>query len=86
MGDGYRALQHLEQLGRYDLIVSNPPLHSGKHLDLRVLEELVLQSGDWLKRRGQLILVVQRQRPLPEVKGRTPRLLADDGRYRVWAL
>jgi 16S rRNA (guanine1207-N2)-methyltransferase len=86
LSDGYARLGELEGAGRYDLIVSNPPLHSGAHLDLRILGELVAKAGDWLHRKGELVLVVQRQRPLPELRGRTPRLLADDGRYRVWSL
>lgn len=86
LSDGYKGLASVEGAGRYDLIVSNPPLHSGVHLDLRILEELVVQASQWLHRKGELVLVVQRQRPLPELRGRTPRLLADDGRYRVWSI
>lgn len=87
LSDGYRGLADLEDSGRYRLIISNPPLHSGgTGLDLRILQEVVNDSLRWLHRKGTLVLVVQRQRPIPELKGKTARLLADDGRFRVWAL
>ncbi|TNE85651.1 MAG: class I SAM-dependent methyltransferase [Deltaproteobacteria bacterium] len=86
LSDSYSGLSQIDGAGRYDLIVSNPPLHSGTSLDLRVLQELVTQAGQWLHRKGTLALVVQRQRPLPDLPGKQARLLADDGRYRVWAL
>ncbi|MCP3986248.1 MAG: class I SAM-dependent methyltransferase [bacterium] len=60
LGDGWSAVP--DGL-RFDLIASNPPLHSGKDHDLRGLVRLVEGSRRRLTRRGRLTLVTQR--PLP---------------------
>lgn len=73
---------------RFDLVVSNPPLHgTSNHMDTSMLEMLVKGAAKRLTRRGQLVFVVQRQRPVERLlqahlRGHT--LLADDGRFRVW--
>ncbi|MCB9797242.1 MAG: methyltransferase [Alphaproteobacteria bacterium] len=73
--------------GGYDLVLSNPPIHVGKELDLGVLERLVARLPSLLAPGGAAILVVQRQRAthqlLEAALGR-PRLLKEDGRFRVW--
>ena len=38
---------------RYDLIVSNPPVHFGKGTDYSILEGLVRGAKDRLHRRGE---------------------------------
>ncbi|MBW2242593.1 MAG: class I SAM-dependent methyltransferase [Deltaproteobacteria bacterium] len=60
LGDGWSAVP--EAL-RFDLIASNPPLHSGKDQDLRGLVQLIEGSRRRLTKRGRLALVTQR--PLP---------------------
>lgn len=53
-GDGWAAVE----LGaRFDLILSNPPLHRGHGQDLRVLHELVDQAPERLLPGGRLCLV-----------------------------
>ena len=85
-GDGFAAIEGSCEPGSFDLIVSNPPLHVGNQLDMRVLHELVTGASAWLTPKGSLWLVTQRQRPLPEVAGRTPRVITSTGRFCVWAL
>lgn len=45
---------------RYDLIVSNPPLHRGGHEDFAALESLVRDTPNRLRHDGALIAVIQR--------------------------
>jgi 16S rRNA (guanine1207-N2)-methyltransferase len=73
---------------RYDLIVSNPPLHTGVREDHRTLERLITEAPPHLMPGGRLVLVVQRRIPLDRLLATgfdTIETLADDGRYRVWA-
>jgi len=49
---------------RYDLIVSNPPLHRGKKEDKTALLALISESKKRLYRQGSLVLVVRRQLPV----------------------
>jgi 16S rRNA (guanine1207-N2)-methyltransferase len=53
LGDGFRDLP---PKARYDVIVSNPPTHSGRE----VLDEMVAGAYKALKPRGQLYLVINR--------------------------
>ena len=53
LGDGFRDLP---PKARYDVIVSNPPTHSGRE----VLDEMVAGAYKALKPRGQLFLVINR--------------------------
>lgn len=88
VGDRWSGLARLDAPRRgYDLIASNPPLHQGRDLDLGVLTDLVAGARARLRPRGRLVVVVQSQRPvgalLEEHVGRS-KLIAEDGRYRVW--
>jgi 16S rRNA (guanine1207-N2)-methyltransferase len=73
---------------RYDLVVSNPPLHVGTREDTRTLEALIKDAPRHLRPTGQLVMVVQRRialtRSLESVFSAVS-VLADDGRYRVWS-
>lgn len=53
LGDGFRDLPPKT---RYDVVLSNPPTHSGRE----VLEEMVSGAYKALKPRGQLFLVINR--------------------------
>jgi 16S rRNA (guanine1207-N2)-methyltransferase len=53
LGDGFRDLPAKT---RYEVIVSNPPTHSGRE----VLDEMVAGAYKALKPRGQLFLVINR--------------------------
>ena len=86
-GAGWSALAALP-LPRHgaDLILSNPPLHAGHHIDLRVLDDLVRGARLALAPGGLLALVTQRQRP-PFGRKPTPpgaHVVADDGRFAAW--
>lgn len=68
-------------------IVSNPPFHQGSATDDRVTATLVAGAPSRLARGGTLTLVCNRFLPVPDRLDRTfggHRILADDGRYRVY--
>jgi 16S rRNA (guanine1207-N2)-methyltransferase len=71
---------------RYDLIISNPPIHDGVAESHRVLERLIAEAPAYLTPAGALMLVVQRRvavLPLLEKAFGAARILADDGRFTV---
>lgn len=87
LGNGWLALP--SKARPYDLIVSNPPLHKGKHKDFGILRHLIDGARERLSRRGTLIFVVQSTAPVARLAreaGATPHILHDDPRYRVWQL
>ena len=59
LGDGWQALDN----SRYDLILSNPPIHTGKGEDFRVLTRLIEGAPAKLRPGGALQIVVQRTVP-----------------------
>ena len=84
VGDGWGAIE----LGaRFDMVLSNPPLHRGQSDDRRVLEALIQQGPLRLVSGGRMVLVTWRTagagRLLTEAFGRA-ELLAEDRRYQVW--
>jgi 16S rRNA (guanine1207-N2)-methyltransferase len=75
--------------GRFDLIVSNPPIHRGRQRDLGVVTALIAGARRHLRKGGALLIVVQKTVPVPRLaEGRIVAidLLAEDGGYRVWRL
>lgn len=79
----------LAQAGRYKLIVSNPPIHDGRALNLRVLEALIAQAPQHLERGGRLMIVTQQTVPVPRIAQdhfSGVELLSEDRGFRVWAL
>lgn len=74
-------------MGRFDLIVSNPPFHHGHRPDLELAERFVRDSRSHLKPGGSLLIVCNRTLPYPkwmeDTFGRVIKV-AEDGRYRVW--
>jgi len=73
--------------GRYDAILSNPPLHEGFVEDHSLLEQLIADAPDRLAPGGMLQLVVQRRVPLDRMLARhfeDVAVVAGNGRYRVW--
>ena len=84
--DGWQGVPEGE---RFDLIVSNPPIHRGKEEDFGVLRALLEDAAPRLLPSAQLWFVVQRQVPveaiLRESKAwRAHELIAQDTRFRVW--
>ena len=63
LGDGLRAVAD----SRYDFIISNPPIHTGKGEDFRVLSDLIEQSPGRLRKGGSILLVVQRTVPAQDL-------------------
>ena len=70
---------------RYDLIVSNPPVHFGKEFDLSILEGLLGGAKARMHRRGHMLLVLQSHIALTRLisKSKTEILVEKSG-YRVW--
>ena len=73
LSDGWSALGRDE---RFDLIVSNPPVHNGERTDLRVLRELITHAPSHLTEGGSLYIVAQESIP---VGAMLSAARADDG-------
>ncbi len=74
--------------GPFDLIVSNPPIHTGKPQSLRTVEAFIREAPRVLARRGELIVVAQRRLPVGDLLARSfnrVRTDADRGPVRVRA-
>lgn len=77
----------LPKYRRYDRIVSNPPIHTGKGRDYTVLTRLVEGAEARLLPNGSLWMVVQRQvpvRPMLEASFDDVEIVHEDSRFRVW--
>ena len=73
--------------GLYDAILSNPPLHVGSSESHAALETLVREAPAHLRPGGCLQIVLQRRIALERLLAahlEEVRVLADNGRYRVW--
>ena len=71
---------------QYDLILSNPPFHTGKAVNYQVTEAFLQDSGKVLRSGGKLVLVANRfirYERLMESYFRKVNVLAQDDRYRV---
>lgn len=80
------GLAHVE--GRFDLIVSNPPIHAGRAQSLATVEALIREAPGAVAPGGSMMLVAQRRLPIPRLLGasfRNVRTVADRGPHRVWA-
>ena len=86
LSDGFHAMPSKQ---RYDLIVSNPPVHLGKQEDHSIVQHFIRQSPNYLKRRGRLIFVIRRQLPveiwLKECFA-SVKILAQTAQFRVWSV
>lgn len=74
-------------VARYQLIVSNPPIHEGIREDHTTLEALIAGAPRHLMPGGTLLIVVQRRIPLQDSLARvfkTVSVAAENGGYRVW--
>lgn len=72
--------------GRYDLVLTNPPFHSGHQTDFTATNRLIAESGPHLTPGGALVLVtntfIDYLTPLRDAF-RDVKVLAETGRYRV---
>ena len=75
---------------RYDLVISNPPVHIGKESDYTVLRGLIRDAKTRLHYRGQILMVtlhhIPVQRLAEEAEYRIVEVVAHNNRYKVWRL
>ena len=75
---------------RYDLVISNPPVHIGKESDYTVLNALIKDAKSRLHYRGQILMVtlhhIPVQRLAEEAEYRIIEVVAHNNRYKVWRL
>lgn len=75
---------------RYDLVISNPPVHIGKESDYTVLRGLIRDAKTRLHYRGQILMVtlhhIPVQRLAEEAEYRIIEVVAHNNRYKVWRL
>jgi len=84
LGDAWSALPGS---ARFDLIVSNPPLHRGKEEDFELIRKLIDGAAQRLRRRGQLLVVAQRRLALGRWLGErfvAVRVESESRGYRLW--
>ena len=85
LGDAWSALP---DSARFDLIVSNPPLHRGKEEDFELIRKLVDGAAGRLRRRGELLVVVQRRLALGrwlEDRFASVSVRSESRAYRLWS-
>jgi 16S rRNA (guanine1207-N2)-methyltransferase len=80
LSDGFREIT-----GKFDLILSNPPIHRGSKEDYTVLRDLLEKAPDYLTKTGHLVFVVQRTVPLKDMGARFAKIeeIAGDTRFKV---
>ncbi|CAD7930901.1 unnamed protein product [Amoebophrya sp. A25] len=101
LSDGLRGVSCKEsspsttRTKRYDLILSNPPVHNGVQTDFSVVAHVVLEGRRWLRKGGRLLLVLQEYIPLRSIVSNFQHDLDSsysvtnvvcDGKYAVWDL
>ncbi len=65
--DIFTGLEALAPAKGYDIIVSNPPFHTGKATDYELASRLINQAPNYLKEGGELWLVANRFLPYPDL-------------------
>lgn len=73
----------------YDVIISNPPIHSGKQMTFGIVEALVRDASKHLSAGGKLIMVAQKTVPVfraAEGTGLQVGVLHEQDGFRVWKL
>ena len=71
----------------FDMVVSNPPIHTGKERDYRIVQRLIEAAAMHLRKGAPLWMVVQRQVPLIDALQTHmagAQCVRDDGRFHVW--
>ena len=89
-GKSFFCGSSLEAVGKetYDLIISNPPIHTGKEQTFDIFRSLCATAPDHMNNGGRLLCVVQRTVPAARILSETtlkqPEILAEDRSYRIW--
>ena len=89
LADGAAGLSGLTAGDRFELIISNPPIHHGRQEDFAVLKALLEQGPKLLKLKGSLVFVVQRTAGagrLIAALGRKATLLRESPHFQVWRI
>ncbi len=84
LSDGWSGVAKGE---RFDLVLSNPPLHRGRAEDFAALTALVAHAKDHLRRGGALVAVAQRTSgmgALVKDAFHTAEVLAETPQFQVW--
>lgn len=71
----------------YDLIISNPPFHTGKTTDYDLANRLISQAPNQLRKGGELWLVANRFLPYPDLLEQAFNqftLVSETGKFRVY--
>ncbi len=71
----------------YDLVITNPPFHSGRAQDLSITQQFIKDCASQLRPRGQLLVVANRFLPYPDTLEATFgqfQVLDEDGKFRVY--
>lgn len=74
---------------RYDLLLSNPPVHIGKEQDFTVLQDLLQGAKTRLHFNGKLVMVVQHHIPIERLvkegnKFRHCKMVKHNAAYKIW--
>ena len=72
--------------GNYDIIIMNPPFHSGQSADIDLGRVFIASASQALKRGGSLFIVANRQLPYEQVldaSGLTWRKHAENATYKL---
>ncbi len=73
---------------KYNLIISNPPIHTEKEEHYRTLHQLIATTPQYLKGDGKLILVAQNRIDLEEQfinAQMSSHILAENSQFKVWS-
>ncbi|QLB12747.1 16S rRNA m(2)G 1207 methyltransferase [Bisgaardia hudsonensis] len=75
--------------GKFDLLISNPPFHSGVDTDYRAVNELIQQAKWYLKDGGELRIVANAFLPYPDLLDThfgSHEVLAKTNKFKVYSV
>ncbi len=73
---------------RFDLIISNPPFHTGQKTDYELADRFIRQAKKHLKRSGELRIVANRFLKCPDIIEATfghCERIAETGKFCIWS-
>lgn len=77
----WQDICQLSASGRWDVVVMNPPFHTGKQEDIALGEQFVRKAWESLRAGGRLYMVANRTLPYEHVLPQW-RLLGENARYK----